>query len=69
MKKLAKVIEHGKNIYELLNASFQYVKRLFFLAYFIVAPPDDNTPADGTASIKSNKNYFFQEEKLKTTTY
>ena len=33
--KPAKVIEQGKNIYELLNASFQGVKRLFVLAYFI----------------------------------
>ena len=36
--KPAKVIEQGKNIYELLNASFQGVKRLFVLAYFIAAP-------------------------------
>ena len=33
--KPAKVIEQGKNIYELLNASFQGVKKLFVLAYFI----------------------------------
>ena len=36
--KPAKVIEQGKNIYELLNSSFQGVKRLFALAYFIAAP-------------------------------
>ena len=29
--KPAKVIEQGKNIYKLLNASFQGVKRLFLL--------------------------------------
>ena len=33
--KPAKVIENGKNLYELLNASFQGVKGLFALAYFI----------------------------------
>ena len=36
--KPAKVMEQGKYIYELLNASFQGVKRLFVLAYFIAAP-------------------------------
>ena len=35
-KNPAKVIEQGKNIYELLNASLQGVKRLFVLAYFII---------------------------------
>ena len=34
----AKVIEQGKNIYELLSASFQGVKRLFVLAYITAAP-------------------------------
>ena len=34
----AKVIEQGKNIYELLSASFQGVKRLFVLAYTTAAP-------------------------------
>ena len=34
-KKPRKVIEKGKNLYELLNTSFQGVKRLFVLAYFI----------------------------------
>ena len=38
--KPAKVIEQGKNIYELLNASFQGVKRLFVFAYFIAAGND-----------------------------
>ena len=50
--KPAKVIEQGKNLHELLNASFQGVKRLFVLAYSIDAPPDNNTPADNTAGIK-----------------
>ena len=39
--KPAKVIEKGKNIYELLNASFQGVKRLFVLAYFIADGGND----------------------------
>ena len=34
--KPGKVIEKGKNLYGLLNASFQGVKRLNVLAYFIV---------------------------------
>ena len=39
-KRSAKVIEQGKNLYELLNASFQGVKRLFVLAYTIAAGND-----------------------------
>ena len=61
--KPSKVIEQGKNIYELLNASFQGVKRLFVLAYFIADGGNDE------ADIKDIKNIFFQEEKLKITTY
>ena len=52
--KPAKVIEKGKNLYKLLNASFQGVKRLFVLAYGIAAPVGDS-PADNTADIKDNK--------------
>ena len=63
--KPAKVIEEGKNLYELLNASFQGVKRLFVLAYFIAA----GNYADQDAGIKDNKNIFSQKEKLKITTY
>ena len=37
----AKVVEQGKNIYELLNVSFQGVKRLFVLAYAIDANRND----------------------------
>ena len=51
---LKKVIEQGKNIYELLNASFQGVKRLFVFAYVITAGND----ADQEAGIKDNKMYF-----------
>ena len=39
--KPAKVIEQGKNLYELLNASFQGVKRLFVLAYAIAVGGND----------------------------
>ena len=62
--KPAKVIEQGKNLYELLNASFQGVKRLFALAYFIAAPVNNN-PADNAAGIKSNKKYFLPRGKIK----
>ena len=59
--KLTKVIEHRKNIYELLNASFQSVKRLFILAYFIAA--GDN--ADQEAGIKDNRKYFLPRGEIK----
>ena len=52
--KPPKVMEQGKNIYELRNASFQGVKRLFVLAYVIAA--GDN--AGQEAGIKNNKKYF-----------
>ena len=51
-KKPAKVMEKEKNLYEIVNASFQGVKRLFVLAYVIAAPPDNTTSADDTADIK-----------------
>ena len=50
--KTAKVIEKGKNLYELLHALFQVVKRLFALAYFIANSGNDD------AGIKDNRNYF-----------
>ena len=59
--KPAKVIEQGKNIYELLNASFQGVKRLFVLAYVIAA--DDN--ADQEAGIKENKKFILPRGEIK----
>ena len=49
--KPAKVIERRKSIYELLNASFQGVRRLFVFAYAIAAPPVDGN-SDDTAGIK-----------------
>ena len=57
--KPVKVIEKGKNIYELLNASFQGVKRLFVLAYFIADGGNDE------AGIKSNKKYFLPRGEIK----
>ena len=57
----AKVIEQGKNIYELHNASFQGVKILYFLAYFIAT--GDNV--DEEAGIKDNKKYFLPRVEIK----
>ena len=54
VRKPGKVIEQRKNLCELLNASFQGVKKLFVLGYVIAA--GDN--ADQEAGIKDNKKYF-----------
>ena len=62
--KPAKVIEKGKNLYELFNPSFQGVRRLFVLAYVVPAGA-----ASEEAGIKMIESIFFQEEKLKITTY
>ena len=62
--KPAKVIEQGKNLYELLNASFQGVKSLFVLASFIAAPPAGGN-SDNTAGIKNNKKYFLPRGEIK----
>ena len=54
--KPKKVIEKGKNLYELLNPSFQsfcYLLKLFVLAYVIVAGV-----ANDEAGIKYNKKVF-----------
>ena len=59
--KPAKIIEQRKNLYELLNASFQGVKRLFVLAYVMGA--GDN--ADEEAGIKDNKKYFLPRGEIK----
>ena len=56
--KPAKVIEQGKNLYELLNASFQGVKRLFVLAYSIANGGHDE------AGIK-DKKYFLPRGEIK----
>ena len=54
--KPAKVIEKGKNLYELLNPSFQGIRRLFVLAY-VVAANDD-------AGIKNNKQRFLPGREI-----
>ena len=59
--KPAKVIEQGKNIYELLNASFQGVKRWFVLAYFVAVGND----ADQEVGIKVNKKCFLPRGEIK----
>ena len=58
------MIIKGTNIYKLLNASFQGVRRLFVLAYVVAAGA-----ANDEAGIKDNKKYFFQEKRLKIITY
>ena len=46
-------LKKGKILYELLNASFQGVRRLFVLAYVVAAGA-----ANDKAGIKDNKKYF-----------
>ena len=58
--KPAIVIEKGTNIYELLNASFQGVRRLFVLAYVVAAGA-----ANDEAGIKDNKKYFLPRGEIK----
>ena len=62
--KSAKVIEKGKNLYKVLNASFQGVKRLFVLPYVTAASTAAGGNSDNTAGIKSNKNYFLPRGKI-----
>ena len=52
--KPAKVIEKGKNSYELLNTSFQAIRRLFVLAYVVAA-----SAANDEVGIRNNKQYLF----------
>ena len=63
--KPAKVIEQGKSSYELLNASFQGVKILFVLAYFIAAPAGAGGNTDDVAGIKYNRKYFLPRGSIK----
>ena len=58
--KLAKVIEKGKNLYELLNVSFQGVRRLFVHAYVVA-----KDAANDEARIKDNKKYFIPWGEIK----
>ena len=57
--KPAKVTEKGKNLYELLNPSFQSVRRLFVLAYVIAAGA-----ANDEAGIKNNKKCFLPRGEI-----
>ena len=54
----AKVIEKRKKFYELLSSSFEGVKRLFVLAYFIANGGNDE------AGIKNNKKYFLPRGEI-----
>ena len=54
-----KVLNQGTNIYELLSASFQGVKRLFVLAYTIAAGSANNK-----ARIKTNRKYFLPRGEI-----
>ena len=58
--KPAKVIEKVNNLCELLNASFQGVRRLFVLAYVVAG---DATNDEG--GIKDNKKYFLPKGEIK----
>ena len=49
----------GTNIYELVSASFQGFKRLFFLAYAITA-----NAANNEADIKDNRKYFLSRAEI-----
>ena len=55
----AKVIEQGKNVHEPLNASFQFVRRLFALGYAIAAGAKNDK-----AGIKDNKEYFLSRGEI-----
>ena len=57
--KPAKVIEKGKNLYELLSPSFESVRRSFVLAYVIAAGV-----ASDEAGIKNNKKYFLPKGEI-----
>ena len=55
-----KIIDNGTNIYELLSASVQGVKRLFFLAYVIA-----QNAANAEAGIIDNRKYFLPRGEIK----
>ena len=57
--KPAKVTEKENSLYELLNASFRDVKRLFVLVYFIADGGNDG------AGIKNNRKYFLPRGEIK----
>ena len=53
------MINKGTNIYELLSAKLQGVKRLFVLAYVI-----DAGAANNEVGIKNNKKYFLSRGEI-----
>ena len=55
----AKAMNHGRNIYKLLSASLQGVKKLFVLAYAIAACATYNG-----SDIKDRKKYFGRKRKI-----
>ena len=57
---LQKVTKKGTKIYELLSASFQGVKRLFFLGYVVTAC----AYAHNEASIKGKRKHFLLRGKI-----
>ena len=57
--KPAKVIEKGKNLYELLNPSFQGIRRLFVLGYVVAV-----IAANDEAGIKNNKQRFLPRGEI-----
>ena len=59
--KPLKVIEKGKILHKMHNASFQDVRRLFALAYVVAAGAN----ADEEAVIKDNKKYFLPGGEIK----
>ena len=61
----AKVLNQGTNIYELLSVSFQGVKGLFVLDYFIAAPFAPGV-VDNETGIKDNRKYFLPRWEIKT---
>ena len=60
MHQISKVIEKRKSLYELFNASFQGLRRLFILAYVVAAGA-----ANDEAIIKDNKKYFHPRGEIK----
>ena len=60
MHQISKVIEKRKSLYELFNASFQGLRRLFVLAYVAAAGA-----ANDEAIIKDNKKYFRPRGEIK----
>ena len=56
---LAKVINKGANIYKLLSASFQGVRKLFVFAHVI-----DAAAANNEVGIKNNRRYFLPRGEI-----